>query len=160
MGGTYRPMYDADVAAFSLDTTSPWATMPGVTAAVTATNFQYVGGAAFWSIQVIPSLSAGITTPLVVQVNNSNPIVNAGSTAAGSFYIPYAVNPLMNSPNWRGAHRSSYINSGFTANWTSIGIVSSITAFSIPARFVRLVGLGATAGAVAYLWTDGMSQGN
>jgi len=164
MGGSYRPVYDDDELAFSRDTTSNW----GVTlsATVTATNFHYINGSQSYSITVANGLSGlpgGKAGVLTVEVNNSKLVDRSGS---GN--LDWTVNPVVNQHPTMGQRHQPVLNPSFTANWCKIGVfdtsVASITSFNgIPARFIRLRGLGLTAavgGTIGYLWTDGMSQGN
>ena len=160
MSGTYRPMYETDAACFNRDTTSQWAVAAG--AAITASNFQSIAGAISWTIQIpdaVTGLAGGRVGNLVVQVNNSNPVTRAAVSG-----IAWTTSPLLRQPS-QGQHNVVAISPSFTACWSSVGTVGgtvSITAFTLPARYVRLFGLGLTALSAnnAYLWTDGMSHGN
>jgi hypothetical protein len=160
VGGSFRPIYEDEVVAFQRDTTSRWASLPGVSSSVTATNFQQVLGSGTWTILIPPALTSQVGVSLTVQVNFSNPIVRSDHKD-----INWTVNPLQNQPSMN-AKTIIAINSGFTASWQTIGVVATgtpVSAFSIPARYVRLTGAGVNAlsGSNSILiWHDGMSQGN
>jgi len=162
MSGTFRPIYEDDAITFQRDTTSPWATLPGLSA-ITATNFQTVAGSTNWAIQVpdsISGLAGGKVGNLIVQVNFKNPLIQGPASG-----YKHTTNPLLNQPSM-GNRNIFAINSGFTASWSSVGVIGgtvSLSAFNIPARYVRLLGLGVTALTQSnsiLLWTDGMSNGN
>jgi len=159
MSGTFRPIYPDESVILSWDKTSQWAL--AASPSITASNFESIAGAVVWSVQIPGSITALVGT-LSVQVNNSNPIYR--SDVSG---ISWTVNPLQNQPS-EGKRVRAAINPSFTANWTTVGTVGgasvaqSITAFTIPARYVRLLGVGVTALTTtpAFVWSDGMSQGN
>jgi hypothetical protein len=160
MSTTYRPIYDTENVTFQFDTNSAWQSLPGVSASVSATNFQSVAGAFLWTVQVPNALTAAVGT-LNVQINNSNAILR-GDARSGSGNIQWTVNPILNQTS-QGKRNVIMVNSGFTANWTTVGTVQSLSAFQIPARFVRLTGVGTSAlvgSSVALLWTEGMTVGN
>lgn len=161
MSGSYRPIYENESVTFQLDRSSPWSLL--ATTSVTASNFQSIEGSAVWTIQIpdaVTGLQGGKVGNLVVQVNNSNPIYNASLSS-----IPWTTNPLMNQPGM-GKRNVFAVNSGFTANWSSLGTIGgtvSISAFTCPSRYVRLFGVGLTAlvgSSAAFLFSEGMSRGN
>lgn len=161
MGGTYRPIYEDEQVELQWDTTSQWAV---AAPSVSATNFQPIAGATVWTIQIPDSVSGvagGKCGNLIVQVNNARPVMRADVSG-----IPWTVNPLLNQPS-EGKRNRIAINPSFTGSWTSIGVIGgtvSISAFPVPARYVRLTGVGVTAmvksSSAALVWSSGMSQGN
>lgn len=165
MGGTYRPIYDNEAVALQWDQSSPWYGLLGsATTSISATNFQSIAGASFWSIQLPGSLQgagSGLIGTLTVQINNSNPIQNAATSG-----IPWTTNPLLNQPSM-GKRNVLNLNTAFTANWVNVGTVNGFTnpisGFNLAARYVRVSGGGVSAlvnNNVVLVWSDGMSVGN
>lgn len=163
MSATYRSVYDDESISLQWDRTSHWALAAGTS--ISATNFQTMFGASHWTVHLpdaVTGAAGGKVGTLVVQINNTNPIVRGDRVGN----IKWTVNPLQNQPT-QGNKNVIIVNSGFTANWISIGTVGggvSLTAFQIPARYVRLFGVGVTGLAsgvsAAVLFSNVMSQGN
>ena len=152
--GSFRLLYEDDVLALRRDTTSSF-----TAAGLTATNFVFVG-APNWTIMLTPSLSsAGISGNITVQGNNTNLIDRSISG------LYWSVNPLLKQGSGQqGGFHQNY-NPSFKSNWNDIATLSAgytvLSISNIPVRYIRLQGLALTAANfAAYVWTDGMSQGN